>query len=211
VWRYISYSLVHLNKKHITTNILLQLVVGVFMEMRHGTGRVVILYLLGVIASSLAYYCFDELSLSGSSGGVYCLVASCICTTIFNWREDKAVFINRYRRGKSPLAVGGKLIRLLKLLIIVAFTSLDFGWQLYLRINDENKQVSVVAHFWGALTGVLMGFTVLTNEVEKRWEKGIMICCQGVFILLFSAAVVINILGCNAFVNTLGKIFTREE
>jgi membrane associated rhomboid family serine protease len=208
VWRYFTYSLVHLNDGHIITNVLLQLLVGGLMEMRHGMWRVALLYLLGVLTSSLAYYCFDDNILCGSSGGVYCLVASCICSSIFNWQEDQAVLINRFRRGKSPIACGGKLIRLLKLLLILTFTGLDFGWALYARckgdVTADKGHVSVVAHCWGAFTGTLIGFTVLTNERKERWEQAVTICCQAIFVVFFSFAIVTNISGCRNFVDTLG-------
>ena len=79
-----TYSLVHMNSTHILINLLLQIGTACLLEMRHGPWRVFVLFFLGALSSSLAYYIFadDSITLQGSSGGVYCLVASSVCTLI---------------------------------------------------------------------------------------------------------------------------------
>jgi len=193
VWRYLTYSLIHLDILHLVSNLLLLVGVGGFLEMRHGYRRVALLYVLGVLCSSLAYYCFDSHQLCGTSGGVYCLVASSLCTTILNWHEDQAFLINRFRLGKAPIACGGKLIRLLKLLSILAFVLGDFGSALHRRYAGQDIGVSVVAHVFGSLAGFLVGFSVLKDEKEELWEKRWKIVCLSVFVLLLGVGLVLNI------------------
>ncbi|XP_070116526.1 rhomboid-related protein 2 isoform X3 [Equus caballus] len=74
-WRFISYMLVHAGVQHILGNLIMQLVLGIPLEMVHKGLRVGLVYLAGVTAGSLASSIFDPLrSLVGASGGVYALM-----------------------------------------------------------------------------------------------------------------------------------------
>ena len=167
MWRYLTYSLLHLDLQHFLTNICLQLVVGLVMEMRHRALRVALLFTLGVLSSSLAFYCFDNYVLLGASGGIYCLVVSCICTTILNWKEDETFLINRCRRAKSPIACNGKFLRIIKIIGILGFGSLDLGFSLRHRFTKTDNGASMVAHSFGSLAGFLAGFVVLRDMTEE--------------------------------------------
>lgn len=75
----ISYSSV----VHLLVNLLVQLFLGVPLEMVHRWWRVVLVYLAGVAAGSLATSLTDpKVYLAGASGGVYALVAAHIATII---------------------------------------------------------------------------------------------------------------------------------
>ena len=203
-WRYVTYSLVHLDSSHIISNILLQIFTACLLEMRHGPWRVFVLFFTGALSSSLAYYTFDDSILLGSSGGVYCLVASSFCTTIFNWNEDEVVLINRFDDKKTPHAFGGKLVRLLKLLLLILFTSFDFGSALYRRfVSEENGGTSVIAHSFGFLAGFLVGFSLLRNERTEKWETVLKFSCLAVFLVLFVAGLAINFAGYRGLVGSL--------
>ena len=52
--------------------------------------------MLQVIASSLAFFCFDCGTMVGASGGLYCLIAACFSTCVLNWKEDVAIFFTRW-------------------------------------------------------------------------------------------------------------------
>ncbi|XP_047724821.1 rhomboid-related protein 2 isoform X3 [Prionailurus viverrinus] len=74
-WRFISYMLVHAGVQHILGNLVMQLMLGIPLEMVHKGLRVGLVYLAGVIAGSLASSIFDPLRyLVGASGGVYALM-----------------------------------------------------------------------------------------------------------------------------------------
>ena len=84
---YLTYSLLHLETGHLLLNVSLQLLVGLSLEMVHGTRRVIPLYILGVgfnwkanlkvgtkcefkvLSGSLAFFCFDCGAMIGASGG----------------------------------------------------------------------------------------------------------------------------------------------
>ena len=77
VWRYMTYMFVHTSNAHLIGNMVMQLLVGIPLEMSHGAWRVTVVYCFGVMAGSLASSVFDpKMYLGGASGGVYALVAS---------------------------------------------------------------------------------------------------------------------------------------
>lgn len=68
---------------HLLVNLLVQLFLGVPLEMVHRWWRVIIVYLAGVAAGSLATSLTDpKVYLAGASGGVYALIAAHIATII---------------------------------------------------------------------------------------------------------------------------------
>ena len=57
--------------------------------MSHGSLRVFIVYILGVLSGSLFVSVFDQkIFLAGASGGCYALIAAHLATLILNWKED---------------------------------------------------------------------------------------------------------------------------
>uniref|UniRef100_A0A3P9NHG4 Rhomboid-related protein 2 n=1 Tax=Poecilia reticulata TaxID=8081 RepID=A0A3P9NHG4_POERE len=73
-WRFFSYMFVHAGVGHIFCNLVMQLLLGIPLEMVHKGHEVGFVYLAGVLAGSLASSIFDPLTvLVGASGGVYAL------------------------------------------------------------------------------------------------------------------------------------------
>ena len=61
---------------------------GVPLEMVHRWWRILLIYLSGVLAGSLAVSVVDPaVYLAGASGGVYALIAAHLANVVFNWRE----------------------------------------------------------------------------------------------------------------------------
>merc|ERR1711963_1007733 len=198
-WSYLTYSLLHLETGHLVLNMGLQLPVGTSLEMIHGTKRVIPLYILGVLSGSLAFFCFDCGKMIGASGGLYCLVAASISTWILNWKEDAAIFFTRFRSNKAPHACGGKLTRILKMVGVLAFFALDFGYAAYQRYTDASAAArsgtSVIAHTGGSVTGILLGFIILKNIKVEKWEKTVKVVSSSLFFLLIGMAIGVNLSG----------------
>nr|XP_053627754.1 inactive rhomboid-related protein 2-like [Cherax quadricarinatus] len=73
---------------HLLSNVVVALFVGVPLEMVHKWWRLLILYVAGVLAGSLAASMFDPHSyLVGASGGCYALIAAHLANIIINWAE----------------------------------------------------------------------------------------------------------------------------
>lgn len=73
-------------------NIMVQILLGIPLEMVHRWWRVLLVYLAGVIAGSLATSLSDPyVYLAGASGGVYALITAHIATIIMVSFENKIV------------------------------------------------------------------------------------------------------------------------
>lgn len=71
-YRFISYALVHANFVHLIGNVILQVSLGVALEIAHGWWRVLSIYLLGVFGGALGSSFHEPTTgLSGASGGCY--------------------------------------------------------------------------------------------------------------------------------------------
>ena len=92
VWRFLTYSLVHSGFGHIILNVTIQLIVGLPLEMAHGSLPVAAVYLVGVVSGSLATSCWEpKVYLTGASGGVYALIAAHLSNLILNWHEERLI------------------------------------------------------------------------------------------------------------------------
>jgi Uncharacterized membrane protein (homolog of Drosophila rhomboid) len=62
---------------HLVVNLVVQIILGIPLEMVHGWWRVLLVYLAGVVAGSLGTSVSDPtVYLAGASGGVYALIAA---------------------------------------------------------------------------------------------------------------------------------------
>lgn len=74
---------VHVGVMHILMNLIIQIFLGIALELVHQWWRVALVYLAGVIAGSMGTSIVNpEISLAGASGGVYALITAHIATII---------------------------------------------------------------------------------------------------------------------------------
>lgn len=172
-WRFLTYMFVHSGYFHIVFNILIQLLLGLPLEMVHRWWRVLLIYMSGVVAGSLATSITDpHVYLAGASGGVYALITAHLANVIFNWSEME--------------------FPALRLLTFLVLASVDIGVAVYYRYVGVNVQVSYVAHLAGALVGLLLGVVVLRNLRVHTWETALWWLCLLLSLGLFLAAIVWN-------------------
>uniref|UniRef100_A0A8D0IBD9 Gap junction protein n=1 Tax=Sus scrofa TaxID=9823 RepID=A0A8D0IBD9_PIG len=154
-WRFISYMLVHAGVQHILGNLVMQLVLGIPLEMVHKGLRVGLVYLAGVIAGSLASSIFDPLkSLVGASGGVYALMGGYFMNVLVNFREMIPAF------------------GIVRLLIIILIIALDMGFALYRRFFVPANGSPVI--FVSSPSLVYMGhalYRLRVLEKERQVKK----------------------------------------
>lgn len=166
VWRYLTYSLVHSGLFHVSFNILVQLVLGVPLEMVHGGLRVAAVYLSGVLAGSLWTSILKPgVFLSGASGGVYALITGHLATLIMNHREMSYPWWR---------------------LAVVSLTALtDAGVYVYEAVlGRAAKPVSYPAHIAGAVAGLLVGLVCLRNLSWEPHQRYIWLACLVTYALL---------------------------
>ena len=75
---------------------MMQLFVGLPLELSHGSMRVGLVYVFGVVAGSLGTSAVDpNVFLAGASGGVYALIAAHLATLILNWQGGTSIALTR--------------------------------------------------------------------------------------------------------------------
>lgn len=74
---------VHVGLMHIMMNLIIQIFLGVALELVHHWWRVALVYLAGVLAGSMGTSIVNpRIFLAGASGGVYALITAHIATII---------------------------------------------------------------------------------------------------------------------------------
>lgn len=174
-WRFISYLLVHAGIQHILSNIFVQLVLGIPLELVHTILRVGPLYLAGVVLGSLLQYVLDpNVILVGASGGVYALLFAHLANLILNWAEMPF----RWFR------LGG----------LGAFLAFDIGHVIYRRIAlSVCDQISYTAHIGGSVAGLLLGVALLRNIHTLKWEKVVKWVGLGLYLAIMVFAIIMTI------------------
>lgn len=181
-WRFFTYMLVHVGIMHLLVNLLVQLFLGVPLEMVHRWWRVTLVYLAGVAAGSLATSLTDpKVHLAGASGGVYALIAAHIATIIMNWAEMEFAII--------------------QLCVFLLLTIVDVGTAVYERYwRNVDQNIGYVAHLAGAVAGLLVGIGVLRNLEKRKWEKRVWWAAVVLYFSLMVAGILANIFWKSRFV-----------
>lgn len=176
IWRFVFYMVLHSGWLHLLFNLLVQVLVGIPLEMVHGSVRIGTVYMAGVVAGSLGTSVFDtDVFLVGASGGVYALLAAHLANVLLNY--------NQMEFG---------IIRVIGVIIIA---SADVGVAIYDRYagNQEGTPVSYVAHLTGAFAGLTIGLLVLKNFDQKFYEQLLWWAALGVYAACTLFAILFNI------------------
>ncbi|KAL6436015.1 hypothetical protein ACFW04_005675 [Cataglyphis niger] len=175
-WRYLTYMFVHVGIFHLVVNLLVQIMLGIPLEMVHKWWRVLIIYVAGVVAGSLGTSVSDPtVYLAGASGGVYALITAHVATIIMNWSQME--------------------FAVLQLLVFLVVTSVDIGQAVYNRyVLETNDQIGYVAHLAGAIAGLLVGINILRNLEVQTWEKVVWWASMFTYTGLMTAAILWNVL-----------------
>jgi len=170
-WRFISYSFLHASLSHIGFNCVIQLIIGIPLEMKNGSSRMFMLYLMGVIAGALGSSVFDpDSNVVGASGAVYTVMGAWTAELIQNWDTMRYKWV--------------------QLLTTLTLTGLDLGSQIYKRYSDTESTVSFAGHFVGFVAGITFGCYILKNvesrkgELYIRWGS-ISVFVTGLFFAIF--------------------------
>ncbi|XP_052240787.1 rhomboid-related protein 3-like [Dreissena polymorpha] len=153
VWRFVLYMFVHAGWVHLFFNMLIQVVVGIPLEMVHGPCRIAVIYTAGVLAGSLGTSVFDPGAvLVGASGGVYALLAGHLANIMLNYTNMELGF--------------------LKFAAILFIASADVGFAVWDRYTERPSKMYVgyTAHLMGAVAGLSVGVVVLKNFEQKLHE-----------------------------------------
>ncbi|CAG0894793.1 unnamed protein product [Cyprideis torosa] len=177
IWRFFLYMVLHAGWLHLIFNLLVQLLVGVPLEMVHGSLRIGTVYMAGVFAGSLATSVVDpNVFLVGASGGVYALLAAHIANVLMNYKQMEFGFV--------------------RILGAIVIASVDVGFAVYARYanHPHGPSVSYVAHFAGALAGLTIGFIVLKNFEQRLRDQITWWIALCVYMACTTFAIIYNLL-----------------
>lgn len=183
LWRFLSYMFVHIGVGHFFFNMLMQVLVGVFLEMEQegwvGSIKVLTVYMCGVLAGSLGTSLSDpDTYIAGASGGVYALIAAHLATLTLNWQEDGQVRIQK--------VVQKPITKIIRIIFILVLTIHDIVFAVYVRIYDPENRTGFMGHLCGALAGLTVGLFILDNRRVRPWEPVV----QWLALLVFAVFVI---------------------
>jgi rhomboid-related protein 1/2/3 len=167
-WRLWSYQLVHAGAGHIGSNMVMQNLFGLPINMVHGNLRFFIIYQVGVLAGAMTFVLIGggQNALVGCSGGVYTILGVHFAELLMNWGSENKGLLNHWTR----------------LLIMCSIIGLDF----YLYSADPSQSTSYTAHVGGFSAGAVFGVLLLDN-LEVTWLERMVIIP---FTVVFAAAMV---------------------
>ncbi|XP_059618494.1 LOW QUALITY PROTEIN: protein rhomboid [Phlebotomus argentipes] len=173
-WRFATYMFVHIGIMHLMMNLLVQIFLGIALELVHCWWRIALVYLAGVVAGSMSVsLATPTVYLAGASGGVYALITAHIATIIMNWNEMEYAII--------------------QLLVFLIYIITDIGAALYRQFSDIHDRVSYTSHIGGAVAGLLVGIGVLRNLKVRPWEKKLWWAAVVTYILLMGSGICVHI------------------
>ena len=192
-WRFFTYSFVHAGMEHILVNVILQLLVGLALEMSNSWWRVGLVYVLGVTTGSLATSVINpDTFLAGASGGVYAIASAHLAALLLNWKEDSLILRQRLRNKKVTSPTFGKVVRIGRVVVVGGILSVDVVTAISSSLSEEVNTTSYTAHVSGVAMGILVGVVILKNRRVQFWEQWLRVACcliAGTFILVM---IVIN-------------------
>ncbi|VDO10050.1 unnamed protein product [Rodentolepis nana] len=197
VWRFFSYMLVHEGIFHIIFNSLMTLILGTLMEWVHGSWRIAVLYLSGVLAGSLATSVWDCTTIAvGASGGVFAVIGAYFALAAINWEELKhdhyALFTASTVKDKVVAFMASGISRIFAILL---FSGIDLGISFYERYSlpEAPLHVTFTPTIAGPIAGVLVGVPLLRELNQRPWYRIVFWACLSVSLALFTFAVFWNI------------------
>jgi len=206
VWRMLTYAIVHAGVGHVILNIGMQLVVGLPLEMTHGSTRVGGVYILGVISGCLATACFTpHYHLAGASSGVYSLLAANLSNLILNWKEEDLITFTGHRGQGSATAMQAGLFKVVKLTSILTYIIVDTLLAVYSLNYGLQNTTGYVAHIAGAVMGLISGILILKNRRVETYEVWMRLCCYLLITILLALGVLWQIVG-----DTVYEAWTRK-
>lgn len=175
IWRYATYMLVHVNVLHLGINLIVQLFLGIALEVFHGWWRVTIVYVAGALAGSVGSPIFSpKYSICGASGGVYALMTAHFASIILNWKEMK-----------HPLN---------SLFFFLAFCATDLIHSIYKNQTEKDDDIGYIVHLFGAVAGLLVGIGVLRNLDELEFEKRLWVIAVTMYVTLMVVGIMNHVI-----------------
>ncbi|KAM4765496.1 rhomboid-related protein 1 isoform 3-T3 [Cyanocitta cristata] len=209
-WRFLTYMFMHVGLEQLGFNALLQLMIGVPLEMVHGILRISFLYLAGVLAGSLTVSITDmRAPLVGGSGGVYALCSAHLANVVMQPLLGAGASLVPARHPSVHPSIRPSVrpsvhpptfpqnwagmrcpYKLLRMVLALVCMSSEVGRAVWLRFSPplpaSGPQPSFMAHLAGAIVGISMGLTILRSYEESLQDQcgwWVLLLSYGTFLL----------------------------
>lgn len=154
VYRWYTYSLLHLNKNHIGINLLCLSIYGSLIEFDNNTWRLVMIHTLSILGGAFgagweARFTKESQQVVGASGGNYGLLSSQIGNLVLNWTE-----LTLFRKTVFTLLIVSTVIS-----------------DIIVNVILFNPKVSYSTHVGGFIFGLFAGLVFLKNQKKQTWER----------------------------------------
>ncbi|KAL1490860.1 hypothetical protein ABEB36_011545 [Hypothenemus hampei] len=144
LWRYVTYMFVHDDWSHLVLNVFIQCVFATLLELNQGRLKILTIYILGGLNGVLGAACLHPDLIVGASAGGYALLSANMADLILNFET-----------------IPYKIYRTISICILILF---DIIYDVTHVAVKQEPLVSWQAHFFGGLTGILLGFVVFNSE-----------------------------------------------
>jgi membrane associated rhomboid family serine protease len=144
IWRFVTYMLLHDDWIHLALNVFMQILFAYFLEIRHGTVRILVLYLSGGVTAVLGASCFHPDLVIGASGGVYALLISHVADVMMNFES-----------------LNNKVYRCFCVVVIVIS---DTTYSVVHIFSKDEPIISWGAHVVGGISGLFLGLVFFKRE-----------------------------------------------
>ena len=134
---------------------------GVPLEMVHRWWRILLIYISGVVAGSLAVSITDpSVYLAGASGGVYALITAHLANVIFNWDQMEFAW--------------------LRLLTFIIIAGVDIGVAVYYRYVGTYTKVKqrLIQHLCSSCSPLFLGELCCAYRRSSCWSSAWSGCPQ---------------------------------
>ncbi len=174
VYRWYTYSLLHLNGMHLGLNMLGLCAYGALVEFDHGFLRVFVIHTCSILGGAYgagweSRTTGRQLFVIGESGGNFGLLSSQAANLVLNWPEI------------------GLLQRVVYVSLLVSATLSEVVANVVLAPSMPN--VSYSAHVGGFVFGVFAGLAAMRNIRVLAWERTMQLACGAVFLGITVASV----------------------
>jgi len=167
VYRWYTYSLLHIDVQHLLTNCFTWSIFASIVELENNKLRVFLMHTLGVLGGAFGCgwqirFTGANIKLVGASGGIYGLWSCQVGNLIINWPE-----LNLFKR-----------VMYTTLLVMMTLTDVIVNSVMY------NPHVSYSTHIGGFFMGIFAGGALMHNVRKLKWERHFRAACQIVVVLL---------------------------
>ncbi|GFR94049.1 rhomboid-like protein [Elysia marginata] len=189
-WRFLSYSLLHQGFLDLAFNVLIQVVLGVPLEMTYSWWRVAIVYTIGVIMGSIGQSVSDyNVGLVGGAGGAYALLGGHVIAVF----QNRKMLNTDETEGRKMHLLCSVLVRFIVIFVIMA---LQVALAVYKRwfMDDIGVKIGIAAHVGGFFAGLTLGPAFLKDPKLLPWQLGASGILDFFLVLaVVGAAVIFNI------------------